>query len=258
MIVWPFLRVILHLLQGLATSALIFPLVSPKRRETLIKNWSCGLLRILRVDVEAHFANPPPPGRFVLVVANHVSWLDIFVINSVQPCHFVAKADIRNWPLLGWLVEKAGTIFIARGKRRETRRVQEGLVTGILRGQRIAFFPEGTTSAQGVLLPFHSNLFEAAIAAGVAIQPYAVRYLDKDGGLHKAADFVGDTTFVDSMMLILKARGMKAELSELAQIATTGLERRAVSQLAHAAIADALFKNRTCDSKDKDQDLPGR
>ncbi|GGI20282.1 1-acyl-sn-glycerol-3-phosphate acyltransferase [Oxalicibacterium faecigallinarum] len=240
MIMWPFLRVILHLLQGLATSAIVFPLVSAARREALVKHWSRGLLRILRVRVDHHVSDVPSDKRSVLVVANHVSWLDIFVINSVQPCHFVAKADIRSWPLLGWLCEQAGTIFIARGKRRETRRVQEGLVTGLLRGQRIAFFPEGTTSAQGVLLPFHSNLFEAAIAAAVPIQPYAVRYLHDSGALHKAADFVGDTTFVDSMMLILKARGMRAELTELPLIETTDSDRRVLAQQAHAAIGSVL------------------
>jgi len=250
-IVWPFLRVILHLLQGLATSAFVFPLVGDARREVLIKNWSRGLLRILRIKMDVRLSEAPSSKRSVLVVANHVSWLDIFVINALQPCHFVAKADIRKWPLLGWLVAQAGTIFIARGKRRETRRVQEGLVAGILRGQRIAFFPEGTTSAQGILLPFHSNLFEAAITAGVPIRPYALRYLDKNGDLDKAANFIGDTTFVDSMMLILKARGMTAELSELPLIETTGLDRRVVSQLAHTSISTALFR-------DDVQDLPGR
>src|SRR5690606_20394733 len=114
-IVLPFLRVILHLLQGLATSAFVFPFVSPQRREVLVRSWSAALLRILRVQLDAHFVDGAPSQRNALVVANHVSWLDIFVVNAVQPCHFVAKADIRNWPVLGWLCEKAGTIFIARG-----------------------------------------------------------------------------------------------------------------------------------------------
>lgn len=241
MIVLPFLRVILHLLQGLATSALVFPLVAPARREALIRNWSKKLLDILRIKVDVRLSDhASASAQRVLVVANHVSWLDIFVINAMQPCRFVAKADIRNWPLLGWLCEQAGTIFIARGKRRETRRVQEGLVIGMLRGERIAFFPEGTTSAQGTLLPFHSNLFEAAIKADALVQPYAVRYLDGQGALHPAANFIGETTFVDSMMLILKARGMTAQLIELPAIDSGGLDRRELAQRAREAIAAAL------------------
>lgn len=240
MTVFSFLRVLLHLLQGLATSAFVFPFASPARREVLVRNWSAALLRILRVQLDARFVDGAPSQRNALVVANHVSWLDIFVVNAVQPCHFVAKADIRNWPVLGWLCEKAGTIFIARGRQREVRRVQEGLVVGILRGQRIAFFPEGTTSAQGELLPFHSNLFEAAITAGVPVKPYALRYLDAQGALHPAANFVGETTFVDSLMMILKARGMRAQLIELPLIDGTGLQRRELAQQARLAIADAL------------------
>ncbi|GGC08459.1 1-acyl-sn-glycerol-3-phosphate acyltransferase [Oxalicibacterium flavum] len=240
MTVFSFLRVLLHLLQGLATSAFVFPFANPARREVLVRNWSAALLRILRVQLDARFVDGAPSQRNALVVANHVSWLDIFVVNAVQPCHFVAKADIRNWPVLGWLCEKAGTIFIARGRQREVRRVQEGLVVGILRGQRIAFFPEGTTSAQGELLPFHSNLFEAAITAGVPVKPYALRYLDAQGALHPAANFVGETTFVDSLMMILKARGMRAQLIELPLIDGTGLQRRELAQHARLAIADAL------------------
>ncbi len=240
MIVLPFLRVILHLLQGLATSAFVFPFVSPQRREVLVRNWSAALLRILRVQLDARFVDGAPSQRNALVVANHVSWLDIFVVNAVQPCHFVAKADIRNWPVLGWLCEKAGTIFITRGRQREVRRVQEGLVVGILRGQRIAFFPEGTTSAQGELLPFHSNLFEAAITAGVPVKPYALRYLDAQGALHPAANFIGETTFVDSLMMILKARGMRAQLIELPLIDSTGLQRRELAQRARAVVAETL------------------
>ena len=176
MIALPFVRVMLHLLQGLCTSALVFPFVDSAGRDRRIKKWSAGLLAILHVEVEV--INEAGPAAQALIVSNHISWLDIFVINSLQPCRFVAKADIRSWPALGWLCAKSGTIFIARGKQREVRRVYEGLVTSIRAGERIAFFPEGTTAAQGTLLPFHPNLFEAAIEAGVPVQPYVLRYVD--------------------------------------------------------------------------------
>lgn len=238
MIALTFLRVMLHLLRGLAIAAFIFPWVDASKRELRVKKWTGELLVILNIKVQAQFGSEP--AQRALIVANHISWLDIFVINSLQPCRFVAKADIRKWPVLGWLCAQGGTIFIARGKQREVRRVYEGLVTSIEAGEHIAFFPEGTTAAQGTLLPFHPNLFEAAIEAKVPVQPYALRYVDEHGNLHQDADFVGDMTFVDSMLLIMNARRMTAQLIRLPLIPTAGAHRRDLALAAHAAIAEAL------------------
>lgn len=233
------LRVMLHLLRGLAISALVFSVAGAARRERSVQKWSKQLLTILRIQVTMPL-HAALPAQAALIVANHVSWLDIFVINSQQSCRFVAKADIRGWPVLGWLSEKAGTIFIARGKQREVRRVYEGLVTSLQVGERIAFFPEGTTSAQGTLLPFHANLFEAAIESNKPVQPIALRYLDQQGRLHHAADFIGDATFADSMMLILRSGPIIAELVPLATIDTAGAHRRDLAQQARGAIAESL------------------
>lgn len=238
MIVVPFVRVMLHLLRGLATVAFIFPWVAAASHDRFSQKWATGLLSILRIKVD--LLPGAAPEHRALIVANHVSWLDIFVINSLQPCRFVAKADIRKWPVLGWLCAQGGTIFIARGKQREVRRVYAGLVSSMEAGQRIAFFPEGTTVAQGALLPFHPNLFEAAIEADVPVQPYAIRYVDEHGNLHAAADFIGDMSFVDSMLLIMKARKMTAQLIVLPTIDTAGTHRRELAQAARAAIADTL------------------
>ena len=240
MIAWTFLRVMLHLFEGLATAAFVFPLVGAERRDRRIKRWSAGLLKILRVDVQVRMRAGAEAGRRELIVANHVSWLDIFIINSLQPCRFVAKADIRNWPALGWLCAKSGTIFIARGKQREIRHVYEGLVHSLKAGERIAFFPEGTTAAQGTLLSFHPNLFEAAIEAQVPVQPYALRYVDEKGALHGAADFIGDMTFVESMLSIMRSGPMIAQLMPLPQIDSTGAHRRELALAARSAIAEEL------------------
>src|SRR5690606_21315559 len=116
----------------------------------------------LHVRTRHSAAADAPPAR-ALFVANHISWLDIFVINAMQPSHFVAKSEIRDWPVLGWLCAKAGTVFIARGRLRDVRRIYQGLVERLQVGEPVAFFPEGATSSQGSLQPFHANLFEAAI-----------------------------------------------------------------------------------------------
>lgn len=231
---------LLHLLAGLATAILVFPLVNGAWRDKLVQRWSLRLLRICGVQVRTRVPVGVSDTEPALIVANHVSWLDIFVINARQPCRFVAKSDIRDWPLVGFLCEKAGTIFIARGRQRDVRRIYQGLVASVRAGERVAFFPEGTTATQGVVLPFHANLFEAAIEAGVPVHPYAVRYVDRHGALHPAADFVGDTSFAQSVMAILAVRDLIAEVTLLPPISTTNAHRRELADAARAAIAAAL------------------
>lgn len=235
------LRCILHLCLGLAICLLIFPLTDHAGRQAHIRRWSAQLLRLCQVRMVVEQAGQRPLEARALIVANHVSWLDIFVINSLQPCRFVAKADIRDWPLIGFLCQKVGTIFISRGKLREVRKIYQDLVSSLRAGERVAFFPEGTTVAQGSLLPFHSNLFEAAIEAGVPVQPYAVSYFDPEGNLHPAVDFVGDMNFARSMLTILKARGITARLTILPAIhVSVDTHRRELAQAAQAVIAAEL------------------
>ena len=235
---WRLARIGLHLLRGLATCALVFPWAGAALRERLVRRWSARLLAICRVRVE-QLPGSPALER-ALVVSNHISWLDIFVINALHPCRFVAKAEIRAWPVLGWLVAQAGTVFIARGSRRDLRHIFKGLVDALGQGQRVAFFPEGTTASQGRLLPFHANLFEAAIDARVPVQPYALAYVDARGGWHAAVDYTGEVTFVDSILRILQGEPVVARLQCLAPIASDGAHRRELSAQAHAVIGSAL------------------
>jgi 1-acyl-sn-glycerol-3-phosphate acyltransferase len=261
MIAYRLLRVVLHLFVGLCTCATVFPLVNAAGRASRIQRWSVKLLAICGVKVEVIGAADPAPRA--LIVANHVSWLDIFVINSLLPCRFVAKSDIRDWPLIGWLCDKAGTIFISRGRVRDVRRIYEGLVASLHTGEHVAFFPEGTTAAQGSLLPFHANLFEAAIEAQVPVQPYAVRYVDGYGRFHAAADFIGDMTFAQSMLAILRAKKIRAQLLTLPLIETSGApHRRELADAARLSIAGALGyleKDSAVDDRfRKGQMAPGR
>ncbi len=230
-------RICLHLLAGLLTCAVVFPFAGEAGRARLIRRWSVKLLDLCRVRVEVIDAVSGGVPSHALVVANHISWLDIFVINTWHPCRFVAKADIRSWPLLGWLCARSGTIFIERGNLRAVRRIYEGLVSRLHAGERVAFFPEGTTSVQGSVLPFHSNLFESAVEAGVPIQPFALRYLDDEGRFHPSATFVGEMSFVESLLTILKGGRIRAELVRLPLIGTAGCHRRELAQAAQQAIA---------------------
>jgi 1-acyl-sn-glycerol-3-phosphate acyltransferase len=231
-------RVVLHLFAGLFTCGLVFPWLGSGRRNAYVQRWSRQLLGICNVTVE-QMAGAPALSH-AMIVANHVSWLDIFVINTLHPCRFVAKAEIRDWPLLGWLVDKAGTVFIARGNRRDLRHIFKGLVDSLHLGERVAFFPEGTTAIQGQVLPFHANLFEAAIDAKVAVQPYALRYVDAAGAHHPSVDYVGDKTFVQSMLAVLSGTPVRAQLTCLTPQQALGAHRRQLAQACQQAVAQAL------------------
>ncbi len=235
-------RLALHLFVGLWKVGVLFPFLDAQGRERRVQRWSTQLVAICGVAVKVDDSQLATPVSPALIICNHISWLDIFVINSVHPCRFVAKSDIRSWPLIGWLCEHTGTIFIARGKARDVRRIYEGLVKSIHDGERVAFFPEGTTAPQGTVLPFHANLFEAAIEAGVPVQPYAIRYVDADGSLHRDADFIGEMSFLDSVIAIMKSGGMHAELIRVPAIPTDGAHRRELARDAHDAVSRALFE----------------
>ena len=235
---WRLARVAIHLVQGLAICALVFPWAAPGRRERITRSWSRHLLGICRIRVED--APSAPTLDHALIVANHVSWLDIFVINALHPCRFVAKAEIRAWPVLGWLAKGAGTVFIARGNRRELRHVFKGLVEVLQNGERVALFPEGTTGMQGSVLPFHANLFEAAIDAGVPVQPYALSYLDDAGRFHASIEYVDDITFVDSLFRILQGPPVTARLLCLPPLQSGGAHRRELAAAAERSVADAV------------------
>jgi 1-acyl-sn-glycerol-3-phosphate acyltransferase len=240
---WRLARVFVHLLAGLATCALVFPWARRGLRDAATRRWSRRLLAICNVHVEEATGDPAPgvPAlEHALFVANHISWLDIFVINSLHPCRFVAKAEIRAWPVVGWLAAAAGTVFIARGNRRELRHIFKGIVSVLGQGERVAFFPEGTVAQQGSVLPFHANLFEAAIDARVALQPCALAYLDEAGDWHRGVDYTGDVSFVDSIVTILKGTPVRARLACLAPLAGAGAHRRELAQAAHDAIQAAL------------------
>ena len=239
MTVFHLLRLLVHLFAGMATCAFIFPRLDTQARIARIKKWSTELLGICGVKVRVRYPEGTELAAHALVVANHLSWLDIFVINSVQPCRFVAKSEIRGWPLVGWLCAQAGTIFIARGKQRDVRRIYEGLVDHLQAGERVAFFPEGKAVKQGHLEDFHANLFEAAVAADAPVQPHALRYIDRQGNLHPAVEFT-EVTLMQSVFAILRSRAIIAELTILPVIESGGAHRRELATSAQQEIGQAL------------------
>ena len=236
---------------GLATVFLVFPWLGDPGRERLIARWSVWLLRVCGVRVIERPADAVSAlsalrgthgagaGRLLLV--NHVSWLDIFAIQSLAPASFVAKAEIAGWPLAGTLVARTGTVFIERGRRHAVHGVIQRLGAKLTEGHRAAVFPEGTTSDGRRLLPFHGNLVQAALNTGVPMIPVGLRYLDPDGEPSHAAMFVGDTSFLASLWRITGHPTLLVEVHPLPPIGPAeGLTRQEAARRARAAISARL------------------
>lgn len=231
-------RVLLHLFQGLLTVALLFPFFSRRRCNAATGEWSAALLHILGVRVHVH--GKPAKVRPLMLVANHVSWLDIFALNSVIPVRFVAKSEIRNWPAIGWLSTKTGTLFIERGRRSDTARVSGLIAEAMLEGDVVAVFPEGTTTDGSRVLHFHSSLLQPALLAMAAVQPVALRFAHGDGDLCAEAAYDGDKSLWHTLLQIVAQPAIEAHLHFLPLLATDAPHRRLLADAAHAAIASRL------------------
>lgn len=219
-------------LGGLAVLATVFRLIPAPRQMAVIAVWSRGLLAIcglkfaLRGALPGAAATDVPAGW--MWVSNHVSWLDIFALNAVQGAVFVAKSEIRRWPLLGWLVAGAGTIFVERGSRHAIRHVNKVVGQALQDGRIVAVFPEGTTSLGRDLLPFHANLFDPALAANARIQPVVLTYW-QHGTRTEIAAYVGDQTLMQNLWCVLSAQGLGVlvellpvlDLNDVAPVART-------------------------------------
>lgn len=229
---------LLHLLRGLFTVAVVFPFLSAAGRREAIRRWSEALMHIVGVKLCVHDA--PVRARPLMLVANHVSWLDIFSINAVLAVRFVAKSEIRRWPAIGWLSARTGTLFIERGRRADTARVNRLMADAMRAGDVVAVFPEGTTTDGSRVLRFHGALLQPALIAGARIQPVALSFRRRDGSRSTEAAYDGDKTLWQTLNGILAQPGIEVHLHFLPVLADDLPQRRALADAAHAAIASRL------------------
>ncbi len=195
-------------------------------------------LAALNVRLRVRGAPPVTTGA-VLVVANHVSWLDVYALNAVAPARFLAKREVRGWPIVGLIAARTGTIFIVRGSFRDAARVKDRVASELAAGRRVVVFPEGTTTDGTSVERFYAAMLQAAVDAGAAVQPVAIRYTDAAGRLQPAAAFVGDMTFVESLRRVLREPLIDAELTFGAPIAAAR-SRRELARATREWIVRAL------------------
>ncbi|MCY7316607.1 MAG: 1-acyl-sn-glycerol-3-phosphate acyltransferase [Rubrivivax sp.] len=223
---WRLLRAVLHVLHGMAVMTR-FPRLDAAGRHQRIQWWSAGLVRAMGLTLEV--SGTPRPGA-TLLVANHVSWLDIAAIHAAAPhARFVSKADVLQWPLLGWLIKGAGTLFIERERKRDAVRVVHACAQALQAGDTVAVFPEGTTGAGPELLPFHANLLQAAVATGTPVQPVLLRFFDAEQAFSPHATYLGDTTLLQSLWRVASARGLGVQVQLLPPVGTRHADRRALA-----------------------------
>jgi 1-acyl-sn-glycerol-3-phosphate acyltransferase len=235
---WHLARALVHGVHGLLVVLVRFPSLDAAGRHARIAWWSREMLAALgaRLEVRGSFR----PGA-KLIVANHVSWLDIMAVHAVCPqARFVSKAEVHHWPLVGRLVGSAGTLYIERERRRDSLRVMHHMAEAMAAGDTVAVFPEGTTGDGRTLLPFHANLLQAAIAHATPIQPVALRFSDPLHAFSPAALFLGETTLAQSLWRLACARGLVVTVSVLPAQGSAHADRRALAQHLREQIGQVL------------------
>jgi len=192
----------------------------------VLRHWMAWLNRVLGVRVTVQ--GTPCPGP-VLLVANHVSWLDVPALAAVCPAVFVSKAEVRRWPVLGWLAACAGTRFLQRGSLARVRRVVGAMARELERGLQVVVFPEGTTSHGVDAGPFRPVLLQAATLAGCPVQPVALRYV-RDGQHDPLAPFVGNDTLLSHLWRLLRDGRREVQLHFCVPLSGAGTEPRALAR----------------------------
>lgn len=233
---WRVMRLVGHVLQGVWTLRTRFARATAAGQRQMVHAWSLQAMNIMGVGLQVQGAEP---GGAMLVVANHLSWLDIIAMNATSPSRFVSKSDVKHWPVVGQLVAASGTLFIARDNRRDALRVVHQMAECLRAGDRLTVFPEGTTGDGSQVLPFHANLLQAAVATHSPVCPVGLRYA-RTGDLHEphpAPLYINDDTLVQSIWRTVRAADLCAVVHWGTPDTARGRDRRAWAQALRTQVA---------------------
>ncbi|MFJ6572438.1 lysophospholipid acyltransferase family protein [Streptomyces sp. NPDC091292] len=204
---------LLAFLTVLATGIALIPVVArcaPARRDRLVRRWCRMLVRAMGIRLRVTGTAVPDGG--VLLVANHISWLDIPLLAAVRPARMLAKTEIRAWPVAGALVALGGSLFIDRDRLRALPGTVATIASALRRGAAVAAFPEGSTWCGRAQGPFRRAVFQAALDAGVPVQPVRLAYRTDGGVPSTAPAFVGEDSLGASLWRVATARGLVADV----------------------------------------------
>lgn len=225
---------------GFLIAGLLLPIVNKKYRHKLIRWWCQQLLAAFNIKVIVSGDIPPDNLSHAMIIANHVSWADIHVLNSVIPLRYIAKSDIRHWPIFGFFASRVNTLFVDRAKKQDALRIVDITSACLEAGDRLCLFPEGTTTDGTTVLPFKSSLIEAAIRARTPIYPVAIKYPLANGDVNTEMAYAGETTLKESMQQALTIKSPIVRIHFLAPVSTKDQDRRTLALCVHTLIAKQL------------------
>lgn len=203
--------------------------------------WLTKIVNIVGLRLEV-VGDIPHGKNSALWVANHVSWLDIPVVGSAGVA-FLAKSEIRKWPMIGWLGEQSGTVYIQRGGQNASQIASAKIADNIHSEDSVLVFPEGTTSDGKDVRRFHARIFAPALDHQLLVQPIAIRYLDAEGNIHPNVVW-GDESFIANVFKILGESTIQVELNFLPILdADNFSERKHLANHAYDKIRDAVKKD---------------
>ena len=228
---WRGFLILLHFLLGIfqlsKADSRLQPL-HPRVRET-VRRWYARMLRILQVDVEVIGTIPHEKDGAVILIANHISWVDIPLIGAQTPVNFLSKAEVEQWPLVGPIARRIGTLFIHRGSG-DTEHVMEVMHERLGHNLSVLFFPEGTTTDGSKVRRFHKKLFKVCHDTDVLVCPLLIRYRVDSG--ENTVPFVGDVSFGSHFWQLLGVRKIRATIEVLPPVKlmeeTVGHQIRAI------------------------------
>lgn len=226
-----------YLAWGLAATVLVFPFASRPTRLALREYWAKTLLEGIGIELRVEGA---PIDAGVLLLANHVSWLDVLVIASLAPAAFVAKSEVRCWPAIGWLAARAETLFLRRASGRSLLEVKNRIAGLLVDGRSVAMFPEATTTDGESVLPFRSGMLQAAVDSDRPVQAIAIAYRDEQRVRSAAAAFTDDVNLCRSIAAVCGAGRIIACVTIAAPLPPAGRSRKALARQARGAVAAML------------------
>lgn len=195
------------------------------------------LLRCFNVEIR-YIGAPNPEAK--MLMANHISWLDALLFMPAPKLRFIAKSEVKNWPIIGLLAQLLGTVFIRRENKFQVYRSLPNAQRHIREGDNLVIFPEGTTTIGEDVLPFRPMMFEVAKRENCLVQPVAVRYWDHNKTISEATPFIGDDGIFMSIMKLLFERKTYAHVHFLPALSPSKLDRKQMASLSQQSIAQAL------------------
>ena len=227
-----------HLLVGTCCSFYIL-YVDNKPKNFLIQWWSLKLLRLfnVKVIVNKNLKNILRKKNY-LIVSNHISWLDIFIINSICPVIFVSKHSVSKWPFIGWLAVATNTIFINRNKMSNIKEIIKKIEYNLENKGSIFIFPEGTATDGLSVLPFKSNLFQTAINSNSDILPIVIQY-QHNNRFTSAPAYQGDMSLITSILNLIKFDSMNARITILSPMKKE-VDRKLLARKAYQKINNLI------------------